>query len=101
MIVVRDIFRVKFGQAREATDLWRQLLAINHKSGYGKGTPRLLTDLIGPSYYTLILEHTFDSLSEWEQAGNAVKDNTEWRTLYQKIVALTETGHREILRVVG
>jgi len=100
MIVVRDIFRVKFGKAKEATALWKQAIASLKASGYGKGGVRLLTDLAGPAYYTLVLESTYESLGAWEEAGKAVKNNQQWQGIYQQIVELTEEGRREILSVI-
>lgn len=100
MIVVRNIFRLKFGAAKEATDLWKQILAINARLGYGRGV-RLLTDLVGLPYYSLILEATFDSLAQFEQASEAVRKDAEWRKVYEKVIPLTEDGRREILTVLA
>jgi hypothetical protein len=99
MIVVRDVFRLKFGQAKAATDLWKRAVAALGKAGYGKPA-RLLTDVAGAPYYTIVLESTYDSLGQWEQAHVAAKDNAEWRDLYRQILPLTEEGHREIYSVI-
>src|SRR4051812_6708235 len=100
MIVVRDVFRVKFGKAKDVTALWKQATGLLRQSGYGAKDTRLLTDLAGPAYYTIVLETTFESLAKWEQAGQAVKSNTQWGEVYQKIIALTEEGRREIYTVI-
>ena len=44
MIVVRDIFRLKFGQSKEATALWKEAAASLRTSGHGAVNVRLLTD---------------------------------------------------------
>jgi hypothetical protein len=100
MIVVRDIFRLKFGQSKEAIALWKQALAVVQKSEFGKYPTRLLTDLAGPEYYTLVLESTFDSVAQWDQASTTLRADPAWRSIYAKILPLTETGRREILSVV-
>ena len=100
MIVVRDVFRVKFGKAKEATDLWKKAVALLAKSGYGGGGTRILTDLAGPPYYTLVLETTHESLAKWEEASKEVRKNAGWKAIYEQIVPLTEEGRREILAVV-
>ncbi len=100
MILVRDIFQLKFGHSGAAVDLWKQAIAINRKLGYGNVTSRLLTDFAGGSYYTLVLETTFDSLAQFEKIFKDVLANAEWRAVYAKIIPLTESGRREILRVL-
>jgi len=101
MIVVRDIFRLKFGQSKEAIALWKEAAASLRTSGYGAISVRLLTDMAGPDFYTVILESTFNSTSEWEKAHIAARDNAQWKALYAKIIPFTELGHREILSVIG
>jgi hypothetical protein len=100
MIVVRDIFRIKFGKTKEATALWKQAMSVAQRIGYGKAGARLLTDLAGPSYYTLILETMHESLAHWESASRAVRADSQWQTIYQQITPLTDEGRREILSVV-
>ena len=101
MIVVRDTFQLKFGQAKGAVDLWKQAIAVNQKLGYGNAGSRILTDLAGSPYYTLILETTFESMAQFEKAIKDVLGSPEWRAIYAKIVPMTESGRREILSVVG
>lgn len=100
MIVVRDIFRVKFGQAREALALWKEGLALNRRFGYEAKNTRILTDLVG-DYYTLVFESTFESLAHWEKAGKSVTASAEWRSWYGKIIAATESGRREIFTIAA
>jgi hypothetical protein len=100
MIVVRDIFHVKFGNSREVTDLFKQGIAIAKRTGFGALGVRLLTDLAGEPYYTLIMETTFESAAAWEQAGLAMRGNPEWRGWYQKVVPLIDGGTRKMYSVV-
>jgi hypothetical protein len=100
MIVVRDIFRLKFGQAKEPLTLWREAAAALRTGGFGAVDVRLLTDLVGSEYYTVVLESTFNSAADWERAHSAAKDNAQWRALYAKIIPFTESGRREILSVL-
>jgi hypothetical protein len=100
MIVVRDIFRVKFGQSKDVTALWKQAMELLMQGGFGVRGTRLLTDLAGQPYYTIVFESTYDSLAQWEQAHNAAKGNARWREVFQKIIPLTEDGRREIFSVI-
>jgi hypothetical protein len=101
MIVVRDIFRLKFGQSKEAMTLWKKAAGLLRDSGYGALNVRLLTDLAGAPYYTVVLESTFNSVAEWETAHQAARDNAPWKAVYAKIIPFTEMGTREILSVVA
>ena len=70
-------------------------------SGYGAVDVRLLTDMAGPDFYTVILESTFNSVADWEKAHIAARDNAPWKALYAKIIPFTEIGHREILSIIA
>ena len=101
MIVVRNIFQVKFGQTKQATELWKQAMAAMKTGSHAPSASRLLIDLAGPPYYTIVFESTFDSLTQFEQFHQAAGSNASFRDLYAKIIPLTETGRREILTVVA
>ncbi len=100
MIVVRNVFRLKFGQARDAVAAWKEGLAIAQRVGPGGGRYRLLTDLAGPDFYTLVLEGTYASLAEFEQSAQALMAAPEWRAWYPRVTALSQGGYREILNIV-
>jgi len=101
MIVVRDIFQVKFGKAQEAIAAWQKGYPLIEKiDGNGKKT-RLLTDLAGGNYYTLVMEREFKSLAEYETASSKIRDDKDWKSWYQQLVPFAESGRREILNIVG
>jgi hypothetical protein len=99
MIVVRNIFQLKFGEAKKGTELWKEGLALVKKGGF-PGKSRLLTDLVG-DFYTVVFESTFESLSEFENSAKKLMSNAEWQTWYAKVTAITVSGRREILNVVA
>ena len=101
MIVVRDVFRVKFGKAKDAVALWKEGIAIARRLGYSPKSSRILTDLVGPSYYTLVFEGTFESLAEYENGGKTVMSNSDWQAWYARVSPLLETGHREIFTIAA
>jgi len=97
MILVRDIFQLKFGKARDAMNLWNEMLPL--MSGSGHTPDRLLTDLTG-QYYTLIMESTFENLAEYEMAFSDTVVSDEWRKSYMKFTELVDSGRREIFTIV-
>jgi hypothetical protein len=99
MILVRDVFQLKFGQAREAIAAFKSVGNVARGAGFGSDSFRLLTDLVGP-HYTLVLEATYASLSAYEEAGKKIMGNQDWRDAYQKFVPHVESGRREIFNIV-
>lgn len=98
MIVIRNAFRLKFGKAREATVLVKELVAIQQRAG-AKFTPRILTDVTGP-FYTLVLELSINNLAAWESEAPRIMGEKAFQETYQKFTALVDSGSREIFKVV-
>jgi hypothetical protein len=98
MIVVRNVFHLKFGKAREAVAMMRDSIAISKKL-----TPelsaRMLTDITG-QFYTLVLELTAPSLAALETTQPRIMNDKDWQANYQKFVPLVESGHREIFTII-
>jgi hypothetical protein len=97
MILVRDVFRLKFGKARDAMAVWKEMAAYERRAGRTTAVPRIMTDLVGP-YYTMVMELTFPDLAAWEGEMRRVMDD-QWRSLYQKFTPLVESGYREVFTV--
>ncbi|UKJ06048.1 hypothetical protein [Solitalea lacus] len=96
MILVRNIFQLKFGKAREAKELWKEgkmlISSVNNKPY------RVLFDLTGDSY-TMVLEFTFESLAHFENAASKDMGSIEWKNWYAKFVPLCRSGRREIFSI--
>lgn len=100
MVIIRNVFRVKFGKAREAVALFKEGVAIQKKAGAGNAMPtRLLTDLTG-TFYTVVLEITAPSLTAFESEAPRLMQNPEWQANYRKLSELIESGSRDIFTVV-
>ena len=98
MIIVRNVFRLHFGKSREAVPVFKEGIALAKKMGFGRAPARLLTDLVS-SFYTVVLEHTFESMSDFENSQKMMANN-EWKAWYQKVVPFVESGHREVFTIV-
>jgi hypothetical protein len=98
MIVVHNVFRLKFGKAREAVALMKEAIALQKRAGVDVGQ-RLLTDLTGP-FYTLILEITLPNLAAVETTLSKAMGDKDVHANYEKFVPLVESGHREVFTVV-
>src|SRR6187431_2966954 len=90
MTVIRNVFRLKFGKAREAVALFKEGIAIQERVGVGLDfSTRLLTDVTGP-FYTVVLELSVPSLAAFEGAAPRLMGDTDWQANYQKIAPLVE-----------
>ena len=98
MIVVRNVFQLKFGKAKDALALWKEGRQIAQRAGSG-GTMRAMTDLVGP-FYTLVMEEQYPSLSDMEREMQSEVGADEWKIWYQKFVPLVESGYREVFTLV-
>jgi hypothetical protein len=98
MIIVRNVFQLKFGKAKEAVSLWREGIETAKRKGHLSGEARVLTDLVGPSY-TLVVEFPAESLAEYESSSLATMADPDWRAWYPKFVPLAESAYREIFQV--
>ena len=99
MIVIRNVFRLKYGKAREALALMKEGLEIQRRviSGVDFST-RVLTDVTGP-FSTLVLELTVPSLSSFETNGPRLFADKDFQANQQKMVPLVDSGYREIFTV--
>ena len=101
MILVREVFRLKIGKAKEAKELWKEANEISRKMHIPEF--RALTDLTGP-YYTFVLESEHPSLSAWEASmanGGTTEAEQQWEKWYKKFMSLLEDGgRREIYTIV-
>jgi|WetSurSiteA1Bulk_404760.scaffolds.fasta_scaffold220989_1 hypothetical protein len=96
MIAVRNVFNLKFGRAKEAKALMKEVVEINRKNGIKD--IRVFSDLTGQSY-TLVLETYHDSLADFESNLQAIFGNPEWKKMYEKFIPLVESSGREIFNV--
>lgn len=100
MIVVRNVFQLEFGKAKEAIALMKQGLVLQKRAlGDVEFSTRLLTDVSGP-FYTLVLEVTVPSLAALEASMPRAFADKEFQANYQKMAALVRSGYREIFTVV-
>lgn len=97
MIVIRDIFNLKFGKAKDARALLDEAKGIAKK--YGFNEQRALTDLTGDSY-RLVMESQWNSLADWENAMKKGIGADDWQKWYQKFIPLVDRASREIMNIV-
>lgn len=96
MILVRDVFRLKFGKARDAKALMQESKKLMQPDMASRS--RVLFDLVGPSY-TMVWEMTYTNLAAWESEMASGMNEAAWKEWYQKFILIIETSYREIFTV--
>jgi hypothetical protein len=97
VVLVRDVFRLRFGKAREALALLQE--ASSPARGPGGEVGRVMTDLTG-ELHTVVLETEFEDLAALEAALARVSRDEAWRAWYGRFAPLVREGRREVFRVV-
>jgi hypothetical protein len=98
MILVRNVFRLKFGKAREGIAALKETIAVAVRLGH-EGQFRLLSDVTG-DFYTLVLEVAYPDMSAFEQRAKRQLSDPQWRAAYEKVVPFVESGRREVFTVI-
>ena len=99
MVVVRNVFQLKFGHSKDAIAAWKEMIGLASSLNFGAKEMRLLTDAVGP-FYTVVFEVAFDSMGQYEESAKKMMGNPQWSEAYQKIIPHVESGYREIFNRV-
>jgi hypothetical protein len=94
MLVVRNVFRAKYGMGDDLVQLFRDGMEM-WPSAHNF---RILTDASGP-FFTVVAEMSFADFAEYEKSEQEEFSHAEFGAWFAKMVPLVETGHREFLRV--
>jgi hypothetical protein len=95
MILVRDVFQLKFGAARPVKALMQESKKL---MGDQVNKMRILFDLVGPAY-TMVLEMTHTNLAEFEKEMGSTLNREEWAAWYQKFIPHVNSSYREIFTI--
>ena len=97
MLIVREVFTAKPGQASKLAKLFKRAMA-------GMGEIRVMTDLVG-NYNTVVMEQPVRDLAEYERKLGEYKTKTipmdpQVAEEFAHYTELYVTGHREIFQIV-
>jgi hypothetical protein len=98
MIIEQNIFYLKFGKAKDAIVLWKQICEELKKDTRFTTPCRILTDLTGPAY-TLIFELNLKSYMEINPMVHIWKTNEKAKELYQQFIPMCESAERELYKI--
>lgn len=95
MIIVRDYFTAKPGQASKLANMFKEVLALGGAKHY-----RIMTDQVG-QFNQVVIETEYENVSEFERRMEEYGKNP---AIGEKMKGYTDmylTGGREIYRVVS
>ena len=95
MILVRQVFQVKFGQMDEVL---AGIRAVAESSQGSSNVSRVLTDISGNNF-TLVFESVAESLDAYWEGLQAVFEDAEAAAQLAPIMGHIESGHREFYNI--
>lgn len=98
MIISRTAFKLKFGQAKPAIAIWKEIMQVEATTGPAKPGVRLLTDASGPNY-TLVAEMHMRSFTEIAPETHVWFTNDKIRELYAQFIPLCEESRGDLFHL--
>jgi hypothetical protein len=99
MYVIREVLSCRPGKVRQLIDRFRTLSAAVQESGHPP--LRLLTDVSGERFWTLIAEANVETVDEFFSMEQTLMRNESVRNAMAGYHELVESGRREIYHVEG
>jgi hypothetical protein len=103
MLLVREVFSCKPGKVKPMTEKFVAMSALMEKAGQGK--MRVMTDLVGERYWTVVAEFEVESLDAFEKmmSGQGPQLDEESMKQMDELMKgyhdLVERGRREIYKL--
>ena len=98
MIIERNVFRLKFGKAKEAIAIWKELMETAKKANLASHEMRLLSDLSGPAY-TLEVELHLKSFMDMNPKQAVWATTPAFQELYQRFIPLCDSAQRTYYKI--
>ena len=97
MLLIREVYHCKPGKVRPLLEKFKAMAKLGEEKGWGK--PRLLTDLAGERYWTLVMEFEVESMEAWMKMGESEDDMKEFEQIMKDYHDYVQNGHREIYNI--
>jgi hypothetical protein len=97
MLVIRDVFNCKPGKVRPMVDKFKAMAKLSEKMGMGK--TRIMTDVSGEHFWTVVSEFEIESFDEFMKMGSDPDEMKEFEKIMKDYHDLVDHGRREIYRV--
>ena len=99
MYVIRETMHCRPGKVRPLVEKFKAMAGIMEKLGMGR--PRILTDVSGPPYWTVVTEFEVESLEDFLNMDDKAFADAGAADVMAGYHDLVDHGRREIYRVEG
>lgn len=101
MYLVRDIMYCKPGKVKPMIDKYLQMSKLTEKAGMG--TMRVLTDVVGEQFWTIVAEMEVESLDKFMSMDAAMDPELakQFETIMKDYHEFILKGRREIFKIEG
>jgi hypothetical protein len=97
MYVIREVMRCKPGKVRQMVEKFKGVSTV--MKDMGQEPFRLLTDVTGEPFWTIVAETQAKTIDEFFAAEQKLMANEKLRQIMADYHDLVESGRREIFRV--
>lgn len=97
MYLIREVFHCRPGKVRPLIEKFKAMNRLMEKKGGPK--MRLMTDVSGERYWTLVAEMEAESIDEAMKMEPDAEDAKEFEAIMKDYHDLIDRGHREIYKI--
>ena len=98
MFLIREIFHCRPGKASEMVKRFKQMQPIMAEMGF-KGPQRVMTDMSGERYWTVVSEVEVDTVEEYLTQSRQTMTDQRMQKIMQGYHDFVESGRREIFKI--
>ena len=98
MYLVREIMHCRPGQVRMLLEKFKKADEVMKKKGFAP-TTRVMTDVSGERYWTLVAEQEVETLDSFAQESRKMMSDPEVQAVMKGYHDLVQDGHREIYMI--
>lgn len=98
MYLIRNIMYCKPGQVKPLVETFSELSKIMTRLGF-KSPMRIMTDVSGERYWTMVAEHETSSVEEFENFSQKVMTDPGAQKIMKNYHEYVESGRREIFKI--
>ena len=97
MYLIRDLMYCKPGKVRPMVEKFQAMNKLTKDAGLGSS--RLMTDISGERYWTVVAEFEVDNLATFDETSKKMMADPKFQDVMKGYHDLVEGGRREIYRI--